>query len=179
MKDKVLYLEQGQKYSDKKEGYFMVQNWIFDEGEYLDLDVYEKFAFLYIIRLVNKKDDSEGKGDIFYLSAEQLAKVGGYSLGKAKNVLKKLQEHGYIKKIKTWSNLTGRSNIYKLMNLEPQYVAGVEVLLSNIEREVTEEKFNELLLKSKGTVYYYHKRNCYSHRKVLPLLVDTYTGKVN
>ena len=53
---KVLYLEQGEKYSDKQEGYFMVPNWLFDEGEYIELDVYERMALIYIIRLVNKKE---------------------------------------------------------------------------------------------------------------------------
>ena len=28
--ENVLYLEQGEKYSDKQEGYFMVPNWLFD-----------------------------------------------------------------------------------------------------------------------------------------------------
>ena len=77
----------------------MVPNWIFDEGEYIDLDVYERMALLYIIRLVNKKDDSQGKGDIFFLSSEQLAKVCNFSIGKAKLVLKKLQENGFIKRL--------------------------------------------------------------------------------
>ena len=67
---KVLYLEQGKKYSDKQEGYFMVPNWLFDEGEYIDLDVYERMALIYIIRLVNKKDNSKVMGDIFFLSVE-------------------------------------------------------------------------------------------------------------
>lgn len=94
---KILYLEQGKKYSDAKEFYFMVPNWLFDEGQYIDLDVYERIAMIYIIRLVNKKDNSQGKGDIFFLSAEQLAKKCNFSLGKAKKVLKKLQNYGYIK----------------------------------------------------------------------------------
>lgn len=65
---KILYLEQGEKYSDKQEGYFMVPNWLFDEGEYIDLDVYERSALIYIIRLVNKKDNSQGKGKLYPLS---------------------------------------------------------------------------------------------------------------
>lgn len=99
LKSKILYLKQGKKYSNAKELYFMVPNWIFDEGEYIDLDVYERIALLYIIRLVNKKDDSQGKGDIFFLSSEQLAKVCNFSIGKAKLVLKKLQENGFIKRL--------------------------------------------------------------------------------
>lgn len=93
---KILYLEKGEKYSDKQEGYFMVPNWFIDEGEYIELDIYERIALIYIIRLVNKKDNSQGKGDIFFLSSEQLAKKGQFSNSKAKQVLKKLQEHGYI-----------------------------------------------------------------------------------
>ena len=96
--EKILYLREGKKYSDIQERYFMVPNWLFDEGEYFDLDVYEKMALIYIIRLVNKKDNSTGKGDIFFLSSEQLAKKCKFSPGKAKLVLKKLQNHGYIKK---------------------------------------------------------------------------------
>ena len=94
--EKVLYLEQGEKYSDKQEGYFMVPNWLFDEGEHIELDVYERMALIYIIRCVNKKDNSKGKGDIFFLSADNLSRKCKFSLGKAKKVLKKLQDYGYI-----------------------------------------------------------------------------------
>lgn len=75
---KVLYLEQGEKYSDKQERYFMVPNWLLDEGEYIELDIYERMALIYIIRLVNKKDNSQRKGDLFFLSSEQLAKIGKF-----------------------------------------------------------------------------------------------------
>lgn len=176
--EKVLCLEQGEKYSDKQEGYFMVPNWLFDEGEYIELDVYEKIALIYIIMLVNKKDNSQGKGDIFFLSSEQLAKVGNYSVGKAKKVLKKLQDKGFIKKIKTGSNLTGKANTYKVMNLQPIYVQGKEVDLSEAQHNLSEEDFNELLFRCKGVVYYFSDEERYSHRKALPLLVEKETGEV-
>ncbi|MDM0937624.1 hypothetical protein QTI81_07545 [Clostridium perfringens] len=170
--DKVLVLESGLKYSDIEERCFMVPNWLFDEGEYIELDVYERMALLYIIRLVNKKDDSEGKGDIFFLSAEQLAKVCNYSVVKAKRVLKKLCEVGYIRKIRTGSNLTGRANVYKVMNLQPVYIEGKETDLEELRFMLSEDEFNEILLKCKGFAYYYEERECYSHRKNLPLLFD-------
>lgn len=175
---KVLYLEQGEKYSDKQEGYFMVPNWLFDEGEYIELDVYERIALIYIIRLVNKKDNSQGKGDIFFLSSEQLSKVGNYSVGKAKNVLKRLQDKGFIKKIRTGNNLIGKANTYKVMNLQPIYVEGKEVDLSELEHNLSEEDFNELLFRCKGVAYYYSDEEKYSHRKALPLLVEKESGEV-
>lgn len=177
--NKILYLEQGKKYSDIKECYFMVPNWLFDEGEYIDLDVYERIALIYIIRLVNKKDNSEGKGDIFFLSAEQLGKKGNFSLGKAKKVLKTLQEKGYIKKIKTGNNLINKANTYKIMNLQPTYVQGKEVTLSEAENNLSEEEFNELLFKCKGSAYFYADEKRYSHRKSLPLLIEKETGEVS
>lgn len=176
---KVLYLEQGEKYSDKQEGYFMVPNWLFDEGEYIELDVYERIALIYIIRLVNKKDNSQGKGDIFFLSSEQLSKVGNYSVGKAKNVLKRLQDKGFIKKIRTGSNLTKKANSYKVMNLQPTYIQGVKTSLSEAEKNLPEEEFYELLTKGKGNIYYYEDEQKYSHRKILPLVVDKETGEVS
>lgn len=74
----------------------MVPNWIFDEGIYLDM--YETMILMYMIRLVNKKDNTIGKEDTLFLSAEQLANCCNYSIGKAKKVLKRLQELGYIRK---------------------------------------------------------------------------------
>lgn len=177
MKDIILHLEQGEKYSDKQERYFMVPNWFFDEGQYIELDVYERMALIYIIRLVNKKDNSQGKGDIYFLSAEQLAKTCDYSLGKAKLVLKKLQEHGYVKKIKTGNNLINKANTYKVMNLQPVYVEGAEVPLIEAEQNLSEEEFNELLYRCKGVAYYYEEENKYSHRKALPLLIDRDSGE--
>lgn len=175
---KVLYLDQGEKYSDKQECYFMVPNWLLDEGEYIELDVYERMALIYIIRCVNKKDNSKGKGDIFFLSAEQLAKKCNFSLAKAKLVLKKLQEHGYIKKIRTGNNLMKKANSYKVMNLQPNYVQGVEISLSEAEEKLCEDEFNELLVKGNGTLYYYEDEDRYSHRKLLPLLIDYESGEV-
>ena len=176
---KVLYLEQEKKYSDKQEGYFMVPNWLFDEGEYIDLDVYERMALIYIIRLVNKKDNSKGMGDIFFLSAEQLAKKCNFSLGKAKNVLKKLQEHGYIRKVRTGNNLSNKANSYKVMNLQPIYVQGVKVQLDELKNNLSEEEFYELVLRGKGEIYYYEDEESYSHRKSLPQIIDCYTGEVS
>lgn len=46
MKEIQLYLEQDEKYSDKQERYFMIPNWLFDEGEYVGLDVYERIALI-------------------------------------------------------------------------------------------------------------------------------------
>lgn len=178
LKSKILYLKQGKKYSNAKELYFMVPNWIFDEGEYIDLDVYERMALLYIIRLVNKKDDSQGKGDIFFLSSEQLAKVCNFSIGKAKLVLKKLQENGFIKKIKTGNNLIGKANTYKVLNLQPEYVEGIEVTLEEVRENLSEEEFDEILFRCKGVAYYYEDEKSYSHRKALPLLIDTSSGEV-
>ena len=43
----LLYLEQGKKYSDSKEFYFMIPNWLFYEWQYIDLDVYERIALIY------------------------------------------------------------------------------------------------------------------------------------
>ena len=178
MKEIQLYLEQGEKYSDKQERYFMIPNWLFDEGEYIDLDVYERIALIYIIRLVNKKDNSQGKGDIFFLSSEQLAKVCNFSLGKAKLVLKKLQENGFIKKIRTGNNLIGRANTYKVLNLQPEYVEGIEVTLEEVRQNLSEEEFDEILFRCKGVAYYYQDEEMYSHRKLLPLLVDTFSGEI-
>lgn len=175
---KVLYLEQAEKYSDKQERYFMVPNWLLDEEEYIELDVYERMALIYIIRLVNKKDNSQGKGDIFFLSSEQLAKIGNYSVGKAKKVLKKLQEYGYIKKIRTGNNLIGKANTYKLMNLQSRYVEGKEVDLSEAEHNLSEEDFNELLFRCKGVAYYYSDEEKYSYRKALPLLIEKESGEI-
>ncbi|MBM7834289.1 hypothetical protein [Clostridium sardiniense] len=175
---RVLYLDQGEKYSDKQEGYFMVPNWLFDEGEYIELDVYERMALIYIIRLVNKKDNSQGKGDIFFLASEHLAKVCNFSIGKAKLVLKKLQVQGFIKKIMTGSNFTGKANTYRVMNLQPMYVDGKEVALSEAEHNLSEEDFNELLFKCKGVTYYYSDEEKYSHRKALPLLIEKESGEI-
>lgn len=88
--NKVVCLEQCEKYSDKKEEYFMVPNWLLDEGEYIELDVYERMALIYIIRLVNKKDNRQGKGDTFFLASQKLGKICGFSNSKSKKVLKKL-----------------------------------------------------------------------------------------
>lgn len=177
--NKILYLEQGKKYSDAKEHYFMVPNWFFDEGEYIDLDVYERMAMIYIIRLVNKKDNNTGMGDIFFLSAEYLSKKCNFSLGKAKKVLRKLQEHGYIKKISTGNNINNQANIYKVMNLQPQYLQGVKTSVSDAQEKLSEEEFNELLIKGKGTIYYYEEEDRYSHRKALPQIIDCYTGQIS
>lgn len=174
----LLYLEQGQKYSDAKELYFMTPNWLLDEGEYIDLDVYERMALIYIIRLVNKKDNTQGKGDIFFLSAEQLSRKCNFSLGKAKSVLKKLQEEGFIKKIKTGNNLIKKANTYKVMNLQPVYVRGIEVPLEEIEKVLSEDEFNELLFRGKGVAYYYEEEERYSHRKALQLMVNSDSGEI-
>ncbi|WP_294392290.1 hypothetical protein [uncultured Clostridium sp.] len=96
--EKVLCLEQGEKYSDKQEGYFMVPNWLFDEGEYIELDIYERMSLMYIIRLVNKKDNRQGKGDIFFLASEKLGNICGFSNSKAKKVLKNYRYMGILKK---------------------------------------------------------------------------------
>lgn len=144
--------EQGEEYSDRQERYFMVPNWLFGEGEYIDLDNYKIMVLMYIIRLVNKKDNRQGKGDIFFLASEKLGNICGFSNSKAKKVLKKLQVHGYIKKIKTGSNLTGKANTYKVMNLQLIYVKGEEVALSEAEQNLSEEEFDELLYKCKGVV---------------------------
>lgn len=175
---KVLYLEQGEKYSDKQERYFMVPNWLLDEGEYIELDIYERMALIYIIRLVNKKDNSQRKGDLFFLSSEQLAKIGKFSNSKAKQVLKKLQEHGYIKKIRTGNNLMKKANSYKVMNLQPKYVQGIEISLSEAKEKLSEDEFNELLFKGNGTIYYYEDEGRYSHRKLLPLIVNYFSGEI-
>lgn len=177
--NKILCLKQGKKYSDAKEHYFMVPNWFFDEGEYIDLDVYERMAMIYIIRLVNKKDKNKGMGDIFFLSAEHLSKKCNFSQGKAKKVLKKLQEHGYIKKIRTGNNINNQANTYKVMNLQPQYLQGVKVSLSDAQEKLSEEEFHELLIKGKGVIYYYEEEDRYSHRKALPQIIDCYTGEVS
>lgn len=175
---KVLYLEQGEKYSDKQERYFMVPNWLLDEGEYIELDIYERMALIYIIRLVNKKDNSQRKGDLFFLASEQLAKIGKFSNSKAKQVLKNLQEHGYIKKVRTGNNLIGKANTYKVMNLQPIYIEGKEVDLSEVEHKLSEEDFNELLYRCKGVAYYYSDEEKYSHRKALPLIIEKESGRI-
>lgn len=133
---------------------------------------------IYITRLVNKKDNSQGKGDIFFLASEQLEKVGNYSVGKAKKVLKKLQEHEYIKKIRTGNNLIGKANTYKVMNLQPTYIEGKEVDLSEAEHNLSEEDFNELLFRCKGVAYFYADEERYSHRKALPLLIEKESGEI-
>lgn len=126
-----------------------------------------------------KKDNSKGKGDIFFLSSEQLANKCNFSLGKAKLVLKKLQEHGYIKKIRTGNNLINKANFYKVMNLQPTYVKGIEVSLSEEEEKLSEDELNELLIKGNGTFYYYEDEDRYSHRKVLPLIIKCSSGEIS
>ena len=176
--DRVLFLKQGSKYSDEKKCYFMVPNWFFDEGEYIDLTVYEKLSLMYIVRLVNKKDNSDGKGDVFYLSAEQLRKVCGFSIATAKRSLTTLANKEYIKCIAKGSNLNGKANTYRLMNLQPEYMEGEEIEVDSLKGVLSAEEYNKLLLKCWGVAYYYPERCCYSHRKRLPLLIDIDTGEL-
>ncbi|WP_294392292.1 hypothetical protein [uncultured Clostridium sp.] len=63
------------------------------------------------------------------------------------------------------------------MNLQPIYIKGEEVDLSEAEQNLSEEEFNELLYKCKGVAYYYSDEKRYSHRKAVPLLVDKETGE--
>lgn len=69
------------------------------------------------MRLVNKRSDIRGTGNIFFLSAEHLSKTCGFSIVKAKRVLASLVKKGYIKKISTGNKIYNRANSYKVMNL--------------------------------------------------------------
>lgn len=72
-----------------------------------------------------------------------------------------------------------KANSYKVMNLQPKYVKGIEIPLIEAEQNLLEEEFNELLIRSKGVAYYYKDEERYSHRKALPLLVDKESGEVS
>ena len=65
------------------------------------------------------------------------------------------------------------------MNLQPQYLHGVNISLSEAQEKLSKEEFNELLIKGKGTIYYYEEEERYSHRKALPQIIDCYTGEVS
>lgn len=170
-KDKVVVLSEGKRYSDQKERYSMIPNWIFDEGEYLELDVYEKIAFMYMIRLVNKKDKKSGQQDIFFLSQEHLAKKCGFCHTKAQRIIKKLIEKGYITRLKIGSNLTGQASFYKMLYLQPEYEEGLEVKVSDLAGILSDEELVELNSKD-GTAYYHPSKLIYSKRKFLPRIYD-------
>lgn len=57
-------------------------------------------------------------------------------LSKANKILKVLEEQSYIKKISRGSNYTGRANTYVMLNLQPNYISGVEVELKEAERNM-------------------------------------------
>lgn len=75
--------------------------------------------------------------------------------------------------------MIGKANTYKVMNLQPRYVQGVEISLSEAQEKLPEDEFNELLLKGKGVIYYYEEEDRYSHRKALPQIIDCYTDEVS
>ena len=64
------------------------------------------------------------------------------------------------------------------MNLQRTYVQGDEISLSEVEKNLSEEEFNELLIKGKGSIYYYEDEERYSHRKSLPLIINCNSGKI-
>lgn len=64
------------------------------------------------------------------------------------------------------------------MNLQPIYVQGVEISLSEAKQNLSEDEFNELLIKGKGVVYYYEDEERFSHRKLLPQIIDWHSGEI-
>ena len=80
--------------------------------------------------------------------------------------------------MKTGSNLNKKANSYKVMNLQPIYVEGVEISINEAKEKLSEDKFNELLFKNNGSFYYYEDVDIYSHRKSLTLLIDYDSGEV-
>ena len=71
-----------------------------------------------------------------------------------------------------------KANSYKVMNLQPKYVQGIEISLSEAKEKLSEDEFNELLFKGNGTIYYYEDEGRYSHRKLLPLIVNYFSGEI-
>lgn len=154
----------------------MVPNFFFDEGEYFDLDIYERYSLYYIVRKLNQQKKT-GKQDVFYMSAEELARVTGISSSRAKKTIKLLQEKGYMKKIHTGSNLTGKANTYLFTYLQPVYEVGEPVQLSELDNISDEDERNQILVKCGEMAYYYEQDNLYSHKKRLPVFVDHETGE--
>lgn len=64
------------------------------------------------------------------------------------------------------------------MNLQPKYVEGKEVELSEVKNKLSEEDFDELLFNCKGVAYFYADEEKYSHRKALPLLIEKESGEM-
>lgn len=173
-----LYLTEEKRYSDMREHYFMYPNFLYDEGEFIDVSINAKFAFGYMIRKANKQNRENGKQDIIYFSTNELASKCGFSPSTAKKVTKELIEKEWIRKISTGSNLTGRANTYRLLYPYPTYEEGVEVDINIVERELSYEEIDKMLAKGNGKIYYYEEDGVFSHRKRLPVLVDTDTGEV-
>lgn len=174
--NKTMILQEGIRYSDFDERFSMVPNFFFDEGEFFDLDIYERYSLIYIVRKLNQKQKT-GKQDIFYMSTEELARVTGISLSRAKKTVKVLQDKGYMKKIQTGSNLTGRANMYMFNYLQPIYELGEPVELSELNNIEDEDERNQILVKCGEVVYYYEHENLYSHKKRLPVFVNYETGE--
>ena len=178
MSNKMLLLDKDKRYSDLKEYYFMYPNFLYDEGEFIELSVNARHAFGYMIRKANKQNKENGKQDIIYFSAEELARKCGFSLSTAKKVTKELIENEWIRKVTTGSNLTGRANTYRLLFPYPRYVQGHEMDIDIVYDDLPEEKVDELLARGTGKIYYYEEGEVYSRRKRLPLLVDLETGEI-
>lgn len=178
MVNQVLIYENEKRYSDMKEQYFMFPNFFYDEGEFIDLSIHARYAFGYMIRKANKQDKENGKQDIIYFSAEELAKKCGFSLSTAKKVIKELIEKEWIRKIATGSNLTGRSNIYRLLFPYPVYVEGAEIPVEFVQDDLSQDSIDRFLAKGTGKIYYYEEERVYSYRKRLPLMVDVDTGEI-
>lgn len=175
---KVLVYDREIRYSDLDREYFMVPNFLYDEGENIELSVNSRHAFGYMIRKANKQNKENGKQDIIFFSFDELARKCGFSISTAKKVTKELIDQEYIRKVSTGSNLTGRANTYRILFPYPKYVEGVEVEINIVKRELPQQAIDELLAKGTGKIYYYWEDGVYSHKKKLPLKIDLETGEV-
>lgn len=178
MKSVSLILDSNFRYSNMFEQYFMMPNFLYDEGEFIHLSVHAKWAFGYMIRKANKRDQMNGKQDFIYFSYEELAKKCGFSISTAKKVTKELINEGYIKRVSTGSNLTGRANTYRMLYPYPRYEKGEEITINMAEKHIGQEELDVLLAKGVGKIYYYNQGDFYSNRKRLAYKLDTLTGEV-
>lgn len=153
MTGQVLLFDKEKRYSDMREHYFMYPNFLYDEGEYIDLSFNARYAFGYMIRKANKQDKENGKQDIIYFSADELARKCGFSLSTVKKVIKELIDKEWIRKIATGSNLTGRVNTYRILFPYPEYVDGAEIPVEFVQDYLLQDKIDEFLARGIGKIY--------------------------
>lgn len=152
MAEQVLLFDKDKRYSDMREHYFMYPNFLYDEGEFLNLSIHARYGFGYMIRKANKQNKENGKQDIIYFSSEELARKCGFSVSTAKKVIKELIELEWIRKITTGSNLTGRANTYRILFPYPQYMEGDEMDIAIVEQDIPHSDIDELLAKGTGEI---------------------------